>query len=104
VSSYLVLLYRDEAAIDAMSEQERAAMLAAHQQFRARHGSAVGVGHALRFTDTARSIRPGPDGQTITDGPFVETKEALGGFYLIEAEDLDAAVAIAADVPTPVGV
>ena len=50
------------------------------------------------------SIRRNDDGtQTVTDGPFAETKEALGGYYLIEAKDLDEAIAIAKDVPTPFG-
>ena len=52
-------------------------------------------GHALQPTSTATSIRgDGNGGFTVTDGPFVETKEALGGYYLIEAADLDEAIAI----------
>lgn len=49
-------------------------------------------------------MRPDPTGgATVTDGPFAETKEALGGYYLIEAADLDEALAIARDVPAPNG-
>jgi hypothetical protein len=56
-------------------------------------------GEALQPTATATTVRV-RDGQTITtDGPFVETKEALGGFYLVDAADLDAAIEIAANIP-----
>ena len=51
----------------------------------------------MQPTGTATSIRN--NGATVTDGPFAETKEALGGYYLIEAPDLDAAIAIAKQVP-----
>ena len=59
----------------------------------------LGASHALQGTDTASSIR----GDVITDGPFVETKEALGGFYVIEADDLDQATKIAGMVPARFG-
>jgi len=61
-------------------------------------------GNALQSAATATSIRPGPaDSSTVTDGPFAETKEALGGYYLIEAADLDEALAVAKQVPTRFG-
>ena len=57
------------------------------------------AGEALEPTSTATTVRVG-DGQTVTtDGPFAETKEALGGFYLVEAADLDEAIAYAAMIP-----
>jgi hypothetical protein len=56
-------------------------------------------GEALQGTQTATTVQV-RDGQTITtDGPFAETKEALGGFYLVEADDLDQAIKIAAMIP-----
>ena len=61
-------------------------------------GKIVG-GEALQPTATATSIR----GDVVTDGPFAETKEALGGYYLIEAADLDQALAIAKVCPAPYG-
>ncbi len=60
-------------------------------------------GNRLYGTDTATSIRSGGGVPTVTDGPFAETKEALGGYYLIEADDLDAALRIAEAVPAPFG-
>ena len=57
------------------------------------------AGDRLRNTDTATTVRV-RDGKTLTtDGPFAETREQLGGYYLIEAKDLDAALAIAARIP-----
>jgi hypothetical protein len=56
-------------------------------------------GNALTPTSTATSIR----GDIVTDGPFTETKEALGGYYLIEAADLDQALAVAKLCPAPYG-
>ena len=52
---------------------------------------------------TATSIRPTAGGITVTDGPFTETKEALGGYYLVNAADLDEAISIAKDLPMPYG-
>ena len=60
---------------------------------------ALRAGEALQPVQTATTIRQ-RDGQNVTtDGPFAETKEALGGFYIIEAPDLDAAIASAARIP-----
>lgn len=56
-------------------------------------------GHQLQPTDTATTVRV-QDGRTLTtDGPFIEAKEALGGYYLYEANDLDAAIELAARIP-----
>jgi hypothetical protein len=101
VASYLVLIYEDEAAVAAAAEADLAARHAAHGTFMRRHGAAVRGGNALEPTTTATSLRA--SGTQITDGAFAETKEALGGYYLIEAADLDAALAIAGDVPAPFG-
>jgi hypothetical protein len=70
--------------------------------FGERAGAAVVGGAALLGPETATTIevRGGADGDLIqTDGPYAETKEFLGGFYLLEAEDLDAAVALARHIP-----
>ncbi len=57
-------------------------------------------GNALQPTSTATTVRV-RDGETLlTDGPFAETKEQLGGYYLIEAKDIDEATAIAARIPS----
>jgi hypothetical protein len=79
-------------------------MYAKHQEFGAKHASSLRGGNALQPTAAATSIRTDMSGDaTVTDGPFAETKEALAGYYLIEAADLDEALAIAKAVPAPFG-
>ena len=103
MSEYLVLIYVDEKLSADMSDADRAELMQQHLAFQQKHGAAVRGGDALQPAATARTIHVGDGGVGTTDGPYAETKEALGGFYLIEAPDLDAAVAIAADVPSPHG-
>ena len=80
------------------------AMMVAHQEFQAgvnANGGQVLGGEALAPTTAATTVRPQQDGDAlVTDGPFAETKEALGGYYLVEAADLDAALAFAKTLPT----
>ena len=93
MAKYLILIYGQESAAAPTPEQwDR--MMQAHGQFAQaadQQGGKILGGEALQPTATATSIRN--DGQAVTAGPFVETKEALGGFYLIEAADLDQALA-----------
>jgi hypothetical protein len=103
MGKYVVLLYQDEATLDQYTDTQRADLLAQHGGFQAKHGDAIVLGDALQRTATARSVQVDDGSMAVTDGPFVETKEALGGFYVIEAADLDEAIAIAADVPAPHG-
>ncbi len=78
--------------------------MADHTEFNKANASVVLGGNALHPTSTATSIRKEAAGEFIvTDGPFAKTKEHLGGYYLIEAEDLDAAIAVAKQVPAPFG-
>ena len=96
---YMFLIYEDEAGWQAGGPAADAGR-AAHTRFAETHGGTAMVGGAaLQPTATATTIRDG----VVSDGPFAETKEALGGYYVIEAEDLDAALAIAKDVPAPFG-
>ena len=70
-----------------------------------KHGASLRGGVALENPDTATSIRRDETGDAVvTDGPFAESKEALGGTFLIEAADLDEALAIAREVPAGIGV
>ncbi|HEY4457510.1 MAG TPA: YciI family protein [Pseudonocardiaceae bacterium] len=94
MAEYLVLIYGDETSGE-FSDAELAEVMAAHNRFAENNGPALRGGNALTSTEAATSIRA--DG--VTDGPFLETKEALGGYYVIEAADLDAALAIAKQVP-----
>jgi hypothetical protein len=104
MSQYLVLIYGNEAWWADATPEDRAQLHKEHTEFMARNAAVIIGGNALHPTSTATSIRPGADGGfTVTDGPFAETKEALGGYYLVEAADLDGAVAIAQQVPTRAG-
>jgi len=104
MSQYLVLIYDDEAAWAAADESVTGQIHSGHTVFAEKNGAALAGGNALQPTTTATSVRPDGDGGfQITDGPFVETKEALGGYYLIEAADLDEAIDIAKQIPVVAG-
>jgi hypothetical protein len=93
MTQYLILIYEDEAQYATATPDVYGEIMQAHNDFPAaaeQHGVKVLGGNALQSTGTATSIRGGSD---VTDGPFVETKEVLGGYYLVEAPDLDAALA-----------
>ena len=97
---YLLLLYDDTGAIDALSPDERRAMVDEHIAYAQtlRERGAYVYGDPLDNPDTARTIRFDGGEPTVTDGPFLETKEALGGFYVLEAASPDDALALARDV------
>jgi hypothetical protein len=104
MSQYLVLIYDDEAAWESVPPETSAQIQQGHAVFAEKNGAAIAGGNALQPTTTATSVRPdGADGFTVTDGPFVETKEALGGYYLVEAADLDEAIALAKQIPVVSG-
>ncbi len=103
MTKYLILIYEDEAGYATATPEVIGEVMQAHDEFSAgveRLGAKVVGGEALEATPTATSIRGGSE---VTDGPFVETKEALGGFYLIDAPDLDTALAVAKSCPARCG-
>lgn len=98
---YILLINTDETAEANRSDEENEAVFGAYYAFtnEIRESGAYVTGEALQPTSTATTVRV-RDGQTLaTDGPYAETKEQLGGFYLIEAADLDEAIAWAAKIP-----
>ena len=100
MSEYLLMLAEDENGYATASEEVIGRVMKAHDDFAAKWAAHLRGGNALQPTSTATVVRPDGAGDfTITDGPFVESKEALGGYYLVEAADLDEAIAIAKDVP-----
>jgi hypothetical protein len=104
MAEYLVLIYDDEAALEMPAPGTWDEMMEGHRVFGEKNRSALRGGNALQPTSTATSLRPdGAGGFVVTDGPFAETKEALGGYYLIEAADLDEALALAKQIPAPFG-
>ncbi len=102
MAQYMILIYEDESSyIDPTPEVWQQAM-EAHGRFAGQVGEKGGKilgGDALQPTSSATSIRR----DVVTDGPFADTKEALGGYYLIEARDLDHALDIAKLCPAPGG-
>ncbi len=102
MSQYMILIYEDEASYATATPEVMGEVMEAHNRFAAevgQHGAKLLGGEALQDTSTATSVR----GTEVTDGPFVETKEALGGFYLVDAPDLDTALAVARTVPARFG-
>jgi hypothetical protein len=99
--NYLCLVYIDEAALDALSEQAFDALtdaaLGSDDALR-RSGHYV-TSNALQSVRTATSVRVRDGKLAVTDGPFAETKEHLGGYILIEAADLTEAIDLAATIP-----
>src|SRR5687768_11065909 len=98
---YLCLIYDEEKMWATMSENEANAIMGEYFAFTdgvKKSGHYV-AGEALQPTSTATSIRVRQGKTTTTDGPFAETKEQLGGYYLIDAADLDAALKWAAKCP-----
>ena len=102
---YLLLIYGNEAAMEAFGANTPPDQQAAEAKVWYEYGDWLRekgwylAGEALQPTATATSVRA-PDGKPIvTDGPFAETKEQLGGYYVIEAADLDEALGWAAQIP-----
>ncbi len=99
---YLLLIYQNEAELAGRAEAEIAKMHAEYGTFTQaiiKSGNFKG-GDALQPTATATTVRVRNGKAMSTDGPFAETREQLGGYYLIEAKNLDEATAIAARVPS----
>ena len=94
---YALLIYSSEPDWDDMSEEEKAAIYA--EYFTVNETPGMIGGEELQSAATATTVRV-QDGELRTmDGPFVETKEMLGGFFLFEADNLDAALEVAARIP-----
>jgi len=107
MAQYLLLIYGDEAYFEHPTPESWNQMMEAHGAFAqgvVKQGGKILAGEALQPTATATSVRGWASGDpVVTDGPFVETKEALGGFYIVEAADLDQAITFAKQCPAPAG-
>jgi hypothetical protein len=98
---YLLLICNDESSIGTLSPEEGSAMMAEYELF----GNAMGSrgvlrgGERLRPTTDATTVQV-RDGKVLTaDGPFAETKEQIGGYFVVECKDLDEAIEVASKVP-----
>ncbi|HEY8011004.1 MAG TPA: YciI family protein [Rudaea sp.] len=98
---YLLLIYSNEAEFGALSQDAMKTMMTDYRAFTQSiiQGGQFKAGDALKPTATATTVRVRGGKIAVTDGPFAETREQLGGYYLIEAKDLDEAIAIAARIP-----
>jgi len=94
----MLLIYGDEQALDETEREQcyRESVQVAHEINLAGHYLAAAPLHP---TSMATSVRVREGRRFVTDGPFAETREQLGGYFLIDAGDLDAAIAIAARIP-----
>ena len=98
---YLCLIYESEKMYETMPKEEQEAMFGEYFAFTdgIKQGGQYVAGEALHPVHTATTVRVRNGRVSTTDGPFAETKEQLGGFYLVEARDLNEAIQIAAKIP-----
>ena len=101
---FLFLIHGDEEADAALTPAQRRAIVDQHIAYSAmlRERGAYVLGEALAGTDGAAVVRPG-ERPLVTDGPFAETKEAVGGFYVVECASRDEALELAGKVPASPG-
>jgi hypothetical protein len=99
---YMLLIHDDEKAWGRLSDAERQKIYAEYGAFSAelRAAGQYLAGSQLQPTTTATSVRVRDGKRLVTDGPFAETREQLGGYYLVEAKNLDEAIGLAAKIPS----
>ena len=92
----------DVAAWEAWTPEEQAADVERHRAWFGKWRAHIAGGEELDMPRTVKTLRPGRQGEgiSVTDGPYVETKELLGGFVIIDAADMDEAIAIASEWPS----
>jgi hypothetical protein len=99
---YLLLIYSDESVWESLSDEERQAIYREYGRLNSdlRVQEKLVAGDELQPVATATSVQVRNGDTVVSDGPFAETKEALGGYYLIEADSLDEAIEWAARIPS----
>jgi hypothetical protein len=95
----LALIYGAEGRWDSLTEEQRNELYARYRAFGEQAGEKVLDGAELAPTRSATTVRIRDGEAQVTDGPFTETKESLGGFYLLDCSDLDEAAKLAAQIP-----
>jgi len=98
---YMLLIHDDEKAWGALSQAEQQRIYGEYGQFgqQIKETGNYLAGAQLQPTTTATSVRVRDGKRLVTDGPFAETREQLGGYFLVDARDLDAAIGIASRIP-----
>ena len=101
---YMLLIYDDEKGWEKLGEKVQKQVMGEFMEFTQQIKTAgqYVTGSQLHPTTAATSVRIRDGKKLVTDGPFAETREQLGGYYLIEAKNLDEAISIAARVPSAV--
>jgi hypothetical protein len=94
---YVALIHADENGWESLSDDERQAIYQRYMDF-SQKPEVVG-GAELQETNTATTVRVRNGDQLVTDGPYAEVKEALGGFFILEADSIDDACRLAAEIP-----
>jgi hypothetical protein len=102
MAQYMLLIYDDPSVWQSMSEEEQNAVMGEYFAYtnELREAGAYVAGDALQPTATAKSVRLRDGERLTTDGPFAETKETLGGYYLVEAASDEEALEWAAKIPS----
>lgn len=104
MAQYMFLLFDTEDWYDQVTAEEFQSQMKLHTAFAEAveaAGASILGGEALERSSTASTVKQNNGQPLVTDGPFIETKEALGGFYVIECKDLDQALALAKLCPSP---
>lgn len=98
---YAMLIYGDQTGYEKQTEEEQTAVMGAYYAFtnEVKDKDLLRAGEALHPTTSATTVRVRDGKALTTDGPFAETKEQLGGFYVLDCKDLDEAIEYAAKIP-----
>lgn len=96
---YMLTLWNDETRWEGLAPEEAAAWMAEYARFGEEAGDVIVGGDGLEPTSAATTVRVRDGERLLTDGPFAETREQLGGFYILECASLDEALGWAAKVP-----
>ena len=96
---FLLMIYGEEQRWARMGQAEQTAEAGEYRALGQQFAASIQGGNALQPTMTAKTVRVLDGKRTVTDGPFAETKEQLGGYYLVDVKDVDEAIAIAAKIP-----
>jgi hypothetical protein len=98
---YMLMICTDEATEEVLSPEEDAAMVAEYSEFTGEMGrrGILEAGERLRPTTDATTVRVHGKDLVTSDGPFAETKEQIGGYFIVDCKDLDEAIEVAAKIP-----
>ena len=96
---YALLIAEDETFWDTMPKEELGKMMEGYRSFGERNSGAITEGAALQPTATATTVRVRDGERLLTDGPFAETREQFGGYYVVDVPGLDDAIELASQIP-----